>query len=107
MDYLESNFTLIIIVWIVTAFLYQIGHRIQSKVLKRVFRVSIVFLVLPAAYFGHPLLVYQVWMLIFAYVTQGSFGALAISGSVWLVLVLVSLIHLATKQHNKPLKQDK
>jgi hypothetical protein len=106
MDYLENNFTLILIAWFFSAFLYQTGKRIQSKVLRRVFRVSIVFLVFPVAYLGHPILVYQVWMLIFAYVTQDSFDALAISGSVWLVLVLVSLVHLAVKQHNKKFNKD-
>lgn len=91
MQFLENNavlvgvaVTLSIVVWLATL-------KMKSRKHKLVIRSSLVYLNIPMVYFGHPVLYFQVWMLLISYVYNLKLLWLLAGLTVWGLIVLAVL----------------
>lgn len=86
---LENNFLVFWASYVLAAGAWIAASRVSSLPVRRVLRVSIVFLVFPIVYLGHPFLYYQVWMLLLGYATEPNLPWLLLSVLVWSGLIML------------------
>ena len=81
-DILLQLFSIVIAIagWLYTSKVNNIRAR-------RAIRATLIYLVFPVAYLGHPFLFYQVWMFVVASVVNFDLKWLLIMFSIWFVVV--------------------
>lgn len=89
---LENNLLIFCASYVLAAGAWLAAGRVASLPVRRALHVSIGFLVFPIVYLGHPLLYYQVWMLLLAYATEPNLPWLLLSLLTWSGLILLFLI---------------
>ena len=87
----ENNLSLVGASLLVASALWAMARQISKKTIRRVINTSLAFLAFPLVYLGHPVLLYQVWMLIPLYVAQAQFIGLMVLAAVWAIVVGASL----------------
>ena len=73
--------------------------KIDNTRVRRLIKGSLIYLVFPVFYFGHPFLFYQVWMFVAASVIHLNIKWLFIMFSIWLVIVGLSQIGITNKKN--------
>ena len=84
---LENNWYLVALGFVAALAVWIVSANVRSWRIRRAARTSAVFLAVPIAYLGHPVLFYQLWMLPVAYVQSKAWLALSLFGVIWFVLV--------------------
>jgi hypothetical protein len=88
-DSLENNWYLVALGFVAAFAVWMLSASIRSWRIRRAARTSAVFLAVPIAYLGHPVLLYQSWMLPVAYVQSKAWLPLSFFGVIWSALVLL------------------
>ena len=80
--FFENNIWLVILSFAVAVIAWLSCSKMNNIRIRRATRATIIFLVIPIFYLGHPFLFYQVWVLIVASVVNSEF--------MWLLIYLVA-----------------
>lgn len=86
----ENNLTLFVFSFFVGVVVWFIAAKINNIRFRRALRASILFLVFPIYYLGHPFLFYQCWMFIVASIVDFNLKWLFIMFGIWGIVILIS-----------------
>jgi len=89
---IENNITLFVISMGIAVLFWFASKKIKKIRIRRAFRISIFYLVLPVPFFGHPFLYYQVWTLLANYFLNAKLGWLLGMILIWIVMIVLSQI---------------
>ena len=88
----ENNIFLFIFIYALGIVGWFLLYKVSNLRIRRAARASIIFLVFPIFFFGHPFLYYQTWMLIFAYIADFNLIMFLVSLGIWGLFLLFSQI---------------
>ncbi len=100
-SFFENNIWLILFSVVIAIAIWRVCSKLKNNRIRRAIRATIIFLVFPIFYAGHPLLFYQVWMFIMASIVNFNLKWLLILFVSWLVFIGTSQI--GVKNENKPI----
>jgi len=107
--YFENNIALFISAIVIAIVLWIIARKIEHKRFRRAVRASIIFLVFPIFYLGHPFLYYQSWMILFVCIADLNFQPLPIYFAIWSIFIALSQIRTSKnlpKESNIDVERD-
>lgn len=96
--FFENNLVLFLSSYIVAVVAWLLTSRLAKLRIRRAVRASIIFLVFPIFYTGHPFLYYQCWMLLLVYIVKLKVLWLLLFLAIWGIFILISQIKVARKQ---------
>ena len=88
---LENNFLLFAACYIFGIIGWFLAGKLSSWKIRRSVRITIVILVIPIVWLGHPILVYQIWVLVLGLALQGSVEYVAGITVVWGVILWLAI----------------
>jgi CDP-diglyceride synthetase len=91
-SFFENNIWFLVASLAVAAIVWKLSSKIEKTRVRRGLRATLIFLMFPVFYLGHPFLYYQVWVLIAASIINLNLMWLAIFLVVWAVFVGLSQI---------------
>ena len=92
--YFENNLLLFVVGISFAIIFWVLSKRIENHRLRRAVRATILLLVCPIFYLGHPFLYYQSWMMIVCAIGDFDIKPLAIFLCAWAVFVALSQINI-------------
>ncbi len=87
---IESNVYILIGSTIVATFGWFASKNIENIRVRRAVKTSIIYLILPIPFLGHPLFYYQVCSLLIYYIIDFNLQGLLVLLIIWLGLVVIS-----------------
>lgn len=95
-DLFENNIILFLSSYVVAVVGWILSSRLSSKRMSRTVRVSILFLVFPFFFLGHPFMLFQSWMFVVASIVLMEFKWTMTMLIIWTVLLMVSTHNVET-----------
>jgi len=87
----ENNLNWVGLALLAASILWMLIGRVQKPAICRIVRASILFLIFPLVYLGHPVFFYQVWMLLPIYFSESDFLGMSILFVIWAIVLIISL----------------
>lgn len=96
-NFFENNLILFLSSYVVGIFAWVHCSKLSNIRIRFGIRASIIYLLFPIFYMGHPFLYYQCWMLLIVYITELQIGWLLVSLLILAVFILISQIFAIRK----------
>ncbi len=95
-DFFANNIILFLSSYVVAVVSWILSSRLPSKRMRRAVRVSILYLVFPVFFLGHPFMLFQFWMFVVAGIVLMEFKWIMTMLIIWTVLLMVSTHNVET-----------
>ena len=96
-DFLLNNSILFLSSYVVAVAVWYLSTRLSSGRIRRALRVSIIFLVVPIVYVGHPIIFFQCWMFLLVCIVAWDSQWLQLLLSIWAILILIFQLRIPSK----------
>ena len=93
-DIFENNLILFLSSLVIGVIAWVFSSRISSVRVRRAAKGTIIYLLFPVVYLGHPFLYYQCWMLLLIYITEMKLSWLLLFMLIWGVFIALSQIKI-------------
>ncbi len=95
-DFFANNIILFLASYMVAVVSWILSSRLPSKRIRRAVRVSILYLVFPVFFLGHPFMLFQFWMFVVAGIVLMEFKWIMTVLIIWTVILMVSTHNVET-----------
>ncbi len=95
-DFFANNIILFLSSYFVAAVSWILSSRLPRKRMRRAVRASILYLVFPVFFLGHPFMLFQFWMFVVAGIVLMDFKWIMTMLIIWTVLLMVSTHNVET-----------
>jgi len=95
-DLFANNIILFLSSYLVAVVSWILSSRLPRKRMRRAVRVSILYLVFPVFFLGHPFILFQFWMFVVAGIVLMEFKWIMTMLIIWTVLLMVSTHNVET-----------
>jgi len=95
-DFFANNIILFLSSYVVAVVSWILSSRLPSKRMRRAVRASILYLVFPVFFLGHPFVLFQFWMFVVASIVLMEFKWIMTILIIWTVLLMVSTHNVET-----------
>jgi len=96
-NFFVNNSILFLSSYVVAVAVWFLSVRLPSVRIRRALRVSIIFLVVPVIYIGHPLIFFQCWMFLLVSIVGQDSQWLLFVLSIWAILILIFQLRIPSK----------